>query len=171
MSWLRKLFGGGDKPAATKARQVTSQATPHPAVLMQQVWAQHGDELQRAMTGPARQRSLALWRETIDRDAHDYADYVLAHPQRGQIVELESRVLLEAFACGHAARQGWIPDIVAQQCGFALGRMLRDNLRGAGVGLDGLSANLGTVMSLAFDRVVAFGTNAEDAAVPGAKRP
>jgi len=152
MSFIRNLFRKGQPPPAPRS----GMAIPLLERLSQS-WTAHREELVDQPSSQRRAGILALWRESIDRNAHDYADLVLGHPQREQIMELEVGAIMQAYLCGVMARRGWVEKIEAQQAHFALGRALRDRLRGLGVPLETLKLTIGTVIDEALESIVQLG--------------
>lgn len=124
---------------------------------LQEAWSKHANDLAGLPTPAQRGEALKIWRTTIDMEAHDYADLVLAQPLREQILQAEAEALIHAYLSGYMAHRGWVPEIEARQAAFRLGRAFRDRLRTMGVPIDTLKATLGTVIDGALAKIVALG--------------
>ncbi len=121
---------------------------------LEQAWTAHAADLAKLPSPPSRFRALSHWRSAIDLEAHDYADLVLQHPHKEQIVQVEVNAIMRACLCGYLAYRGWITPVAARQGAYMLGRNLRDELRTLGVQIDSLKTTLGTVMNRALDEIV-----------------
>ena len=155
MRWLQRLF-------SRKSENDDRASRPSPAridivAVIQRALEEHAAELQQALTPEIRQKVFALWRQTIDTEAHDYADLVLAYTDRARIIELEVDTFMNAYLSGYMAAHGWIDRQIALQSAFLLGRRLRDQLRAIGLTLNTVSANVGTVLDRTLVNIVTFG--------------
>lgn len=153
-TWNDAVPEPGTPPVAKPFVEKRSDGPPRqdPIGAIRHARRAHAAEL--ASTPAQRAQIHAVLREAIDSDAHDYADLVLAHPQRERIVKLQVEIAMEAYSCGLMARRGWIEPLVAQQGAMYLGRKLRDELRALGVDLGKVNANFGTVIDRALLNIV-----------------
>jgi hypothetical protein len=157
MRFVRNLFRKRRPTAAAR----DGAANPL-AERISRSWAAHRDELVDLPSPRRRAEILATWREIIDREAHDYADLVLVHPKREQIMELEADAITQAYLCGIMAQRGWVERIEAEQAAFMLGRALRDRLRGLEFPLDSVNPALGVVINEALGSIVELGVEESD---------
>ncbi len=127
-----------------------------------QAFRSHAQELAGVPGSEERARIVMTWRQTIDREAHDYADLVLAHPKREEIIGLEVETIMQTYLVGYIGGRGWIDPIEAQEAPFMAGRFLRDQLRSLGVPIDTLKGTLGTVIDDALGEIVQLGLHAVD---------
>src|SRR5438105_900490 len=101
MRWLQRLFS--PKPA-TGPEEIRRPHVPIDIVgVIERALEEHRNELQTALTPEIRQKVFAIWRQTIDTEAHDYADLVLAYPDRPRIIELEVHTFINAYLNGYMA--------------------------------------------------------------------
>jgi hypothetical protein len=163
MSWLSKIFS--PKPEREKAPDSSPQPLygfdpAHDRLIeadLEMVCREHQADLDQALTPQRRNQILMTWRQTLDTEAHDFADLVLRLPQRERVLQMEVETMMQAYLRGYMARQGWISEPLALQSPYVLGRRLRDGLRAMGVSLNSLNANLGTVMSSALTNIARLG--------------
>ena len=125
-----------------------------------QAFRAHAQELAGVPAPEERSRILMTWRQAIDREAHDYADLVLAHPQREEIARLEVETIMQAYLVGYMGARGWIAPIEAQEAPFVAGRFFRDQLRSVNVPIDTLKATLATVIDDTLAEIVQIGLEA-----------
>ena len=122
-----------------------------------QAFQAHARELAGVPQAEERAKILAVWRQAIDGEAHDYADVVLANPRREEIMRLEVETIMQAYLVGYMAARKWIEPMMAQQAPFMAGRFFRDQLRSLDVPVDTLKATLGTVINRALAEIVQLG--------------
>src|SRR5438874_2428792 len=94
------------KRTTTPPAQPPPGQNPQPPSI-EQVWAAHRHEMGDVPTSEQRQHSLRIWHEAIDKDAHDYSDWVAAHPQMQRIAQLHAEAVVLAFIAGYMAGRGW----------------------------------------------------------------
>lgn len=110
------------------------------------VLAAHAEELADVPGGDRRGEIVTTWRGTIDQQAHAYADLVLSHPRRDELVALEVEAIMQAYRIGYAGGQGWISEDAARQSAFVLGRTLRGQIRRLGIKLEDVEITIGVVI-------------------------
>lgn len=125
-----------------------------------QAFRAHAQELAGLPASEERARILMIWRQAIDEEAHDYADLVLAHSQREEIIRLEVETIMQAYLVGYMGARGWIDPIEAQQASYTAGRFFRDQLRSLGVPVETLKGSFATVIDDALAEIVQLGLQA-----------
>src|ERR1051326_1253580 len=160
MSWFQRLF----KRSTAKPSQASSRGAPVRSGMesVGRAFQEHERELNEALVPARRAEVLAMWRQRIDAEGHDYADLVVAYPDRQRIVQIEGESIMQAYLLGYMAKRGWIDEGIALQSAFRLGRHLRDQLRSLGVRIDTLRATLGTVVDDVLLQIVKLGLRPND---------
>ena len=98
----------GSDPPIVVATQGLPSSPPQPQEdFMARIGAVRAVHVAELETTPAQRMSVySIFNERLDREAHDYVDVVMAHPQREQVLELQVGVAMEAYFCGLMAKRG-----------------------------------------------------------------
>ncbi len=155
MGWFKRIFSNMASSPPTQSNVADTRVDPIAAI--GEALQKHSGELQAALTPQRRMEAYSIWRETINTQAHDYTDLMLAHPDREAVIKLEADAIMQAYLNGFMAAQGWITENIAMQSAFLLGRGLRDQVRGLGISLNSVNANLDVVMNEALSKIVKLG--------------
>ena len=151
MGWLRNIFN--KERHAPPPRRISAD----PMERFGESWAIHRDELASVPNPQRKQEILRIWREAIDSQAHDYADLVLVHPNRDQIMQLEVEAIMQAYLSGVMVQRGWVVSTYAEQLDFALGRLLRQKLAQLGVSWETVRGDYVKVINQALGSIVQLG--------------
>jgi len=147
------------KPDRKIQRRLRSEKSIGPSLQekLEEALRSHSNEISSLTTGEAKTQVLMTWRKTIDEEAHDYADAVVSHPNREEIMKLEVDTIMTSFYFGLMAKQGWVAEGDALQGAYIVGRAMRDRLRCMGVRLDALNPSLGAIIDEALSKIVMIG--------------
>lgn len=91
--------------------------------------ASFAPELEQRLTPECRRHILQVWRDGVDSQAHAYADQLLHHPQRQEILRQETELVLRVLVAGVLAGWNRLEGIDSAQFIHMLSRRWRHWLR------------------------------------------